>query len=375
MDRRLVVTLCATLVLSGCLDLFGRDSPNPDYTGLGWDGSDTTGGQAAAWPDLDGVRLVVLDVLDWPRMPEAIDLFEDLTGADVVQEIPESRAGLVEDLARDPPQHDVVFGIDQVELGSILAAEAIEPYTPLLARRIDGANGSETPWPATQFQHRFVAVQSVGGPEVRDLFDVREHRAETILADPATDPVGRAFLLTTIAYFGEDPSYYNWKLYWTDLLGGESCVTIASSYGAAYMEGLLGVNGTATHGISVGYTNDPAVLVANGTLDATAVPDMLLVDNQTWRHEHFSAIVAGTSQRAAAQAWQEFLLTDAFQKLVPEAGAYPRVAAALPDGQYEGAPEPGSFRPAFIGAAALEDRWATWSADLQALREAADCPS
>ena len=75
-----------------------------------------------------------------------------------------------------------------------------------------------------------------------------------VVEDPATSSPGLAFLLATIARYGD-----GWKDYWTALR--DNGVTVAGSWTDAY-EGEFAGGGTGTHPLVVSYaTSPPAEIV------------------------------------------------------------------------------------------------------------------
>lgn len=333
---------------------FGAN-PTTAYADMGFDGE--------TWPDLTGHTVVVLDhgAFDYAFGP-AEEAFENLTGADV-RHIAADDAGsalqrAVEDRQSGGSSFDVLYGIDNVLMSKALEADVLAPYTPLLAERVeepyrfvpleDGA------WAATPVDRGYIAVNTDprSGLEVDGWEDLVEHADQFVTEDPRFSSPGLGFLVASVAAFGED-CYLS---FWNDLFEGG--VTVTSGWTEAYVDHFSGGYGQYEEGskgdkaIVTSYTTSPAYELYYGSETRNEV---LLAPRSVFEQVQTMAIVDGTQNRAAAEAWIEFTLTDAFQTLAaPYNAIYPVVdnqaTRASVDEVYGGdAPDPSGSAQVQLG--------------------------
>lgn len=386
---RRAVLLCA-LLLVGCLE--GQRGPSAEeqasYASLGFDGQDATGRDAAAWPNLAGTALTVLDHGAFTAFDDAARQFEALTGVEVVHvEADDTGSALSRAmLERGDPSADVLYGLDNVLLLRAQRSGVLQPYTPLLAPRVapEYVFFEDDPWPATPVDHGYIAINwdprhasLDGGDGITSLDDVRDHAGLFVTEDPNLSSVGLGFLLATIATYGDADgnaassgpqagSPGGWQAYWQDLFDGG--VTVTSGWTEAYEQRFSAGYGPSIGGrgdkpIVTSYTQSPAYEHFFGR-DESVLAQPLVAPHSTFRQVQTMAILAGTPRLAAAQAWVEFTLTDAFQELAaPGNAVYPVVAGVDANATYGGIdPEPGTFEPADIGFQTAGSHLQAWLA-------------
>ena len=353
------VVLLLAAPFAGCLGEDGGSETQESYESLGFTGSDTTGRDVAAWPDLEGQTLTILDHGAFGAFDDAAKAFTALTGAKVEHvEADDTGSALNRAiLERESPSADVLYGVDNVLLLRAEQAGVLHPYTPKLASRVDEsfvffeAAGA---WPATPVDHGYIAVNydrnstALRNFTIANLNDVRDHADTFVTQDPNTSSVGLGFLLATIATYGEP----GWKTYWDQLLARGATVTagwseayeqrFSAGYGADPSFG-----GRADKAIVTSYTESPAYEAFYGR-PADQVAGVVKVPRSTFRQVQTMAILNGTDNLAAAQAWIEFTLTDAFQELAaPGNAVYPVVDGIDVSATYGGLdPDPESLEPA-----------------------------
>ncbi|MEK6986415.1 MAG: thiamine ABC transporter substrate-binding protein [Candidatus Thermoplasmatota archaeon] len=352
--------------------------PKAAYQALGFVGSDSTGNDAKGWPDLHGAKVVVLDhgAFDYAFGP-AKAAFEALTNG-TVEHIAAQDAGSMLERAiaeKGRPSFDVLYGLDNVLYGRAVAADILVPYRPLLAPRIDAdylfadPNG---PWLATPVDHGYIAVNADPrtAPATATLADLVPAAGKFVTQDPRTSSVGLGFLVATVAVFGE-ACYLG---YWSDLLENGALVTAdwttayATRFSGGYGQGSEGFVGDKS--IVASYTTSPAYeqFYENPVLNRN-----ILQPGATFHQIQTMALVQnGPNSPAAAQAWIEFTLSDAFQALAAEYNAiYPVVDGITVSAVYAGKdPAPGSFQDAGFTAATLGEKAEGWVRAWTAVYEA-----
>ena len=383
----LVLAILSVALLAGCNQPDAIPGGEQSYAEMGFDGRDPAGRDAAAWPDLDGTTLTVLDHGAFSAFEDAAARFEELTGAKV-EHIEADDAGTALNQAirdRGSPAADVIYGIDNVLLARAEQSGILQPYTPVLAASVEPQFvffGTRAHWPATPVDHGYVAVNAdlhhpdLEGRNVSSLDDVRDHAGLLVTEDPNTSSVGLGFLLATIATYGEDDAG-GWKAYWADLFEGGVLVT--AGWTEAYEQHFSGGYGPSLGGkgdkpLVVSYTESPAYeAYYERPVDQLATP--VTAPGSTFQQVQTMAILAGTDDLAAAQAWIEFTLTDAFQELAaPGNAVYPVVSGIDVSSTYGGLdPAPGSFEPARYDYRDLGANLERWLNEWTALCEQHDC--
>lgn len=361
--------LLAVPALAGC-----ASTPAPSaasYADKGFTG-DPTGRAAAKWPDLKGETVTILDqgAFDY-LFTAAQPLFENLTHAKVKHIAALDAGDALQRATREAgdPSFDVVYGIDNVLMAKATAANVFTTYKPLMASRIDPALvffDADQPWPATPADHGYTAINidpranlTVHG--LRDLA-LPANAKQFVTEDPRTSSPGLGFLVSTVATFGDKgTTSYDYLAYWNDLLAHGALVTPGwtEAYAQHFTAGYGAATGAADKAIVTSYTTSPAYEAYSGT---TTTANVLLAPMSTFHQVETMGIARGTKHLAAAEAWIEFTLTDAYQELqAPQNAVYPVVAFVDVSPVYAHAdPKPGSFLDADLGSAKIGanvDRW------------------
>ena len=297
--------------------------------------------------------------------PAVLEAFTAETGIEV-EVILGGDAGLMVNqalLTAGNPVADVLFGVDTTLLSRALAGDVFVPYvspaiglipeefvvddrvTPIdygdVCLNYDRAAFTDIPPPAT----------------LRDLADPR-YAGMLVVEDPSISSPGLAFLLATIAEFGEDGDY-TWKEYWTDLRAND--VLVASDWGTAYYGHFSGA-GDGDRPLVVSYASSPGAELVFTDPPPTE-PSTATLTSGCFRQVEYAGILRGTTRRGAAEELIDFLLTREFQEDVPGSMfVYPvRPDAVLPDWLGEAPPAPAAtVEPARIEV--NRERWlAEWT--------------
>src|SRR5690606_3442579 len=85
-----------------------------------------------------------------------------------------------------------------------------------------------------------------------------EWRGQLVVQNPATSSPGLAFLLATIAHFGEGEGY-SWQDFWRDLRSNE--VYVSQDWSDAYYTQFSGSSGDGPYPLVVSYSTSPAAEV------------------------------------------------------------------------------------------------------------------
>ena len=294
---------------------------------------------AAALPAAAQEPTLTLMTHDSFYLPEgAIEAFEAAEGVDV-QLLPAGDAGSMVNqaiLTADRPLADVLFGVDNTFLSRALAADIFEPYiSPALEAvpaelQLD-AEGRVTPMDfgdvCLNLDRAAFEAERLPWPEtLEDLADPAL-AGRLVVQNPATSSPGLAFLLATVAYFGED----GWADYWTALR--DNGVTVSNGWEEAYYGQFSGGAGEGELPLVVSYASSPAAEVLYGPDPEAAVSPTAALDAGCFRQVEFAAVLKGTEQPELAGALIDHLLSADVQAEFPLAMfVYPaRSDVALPE--------------------------------------------
>ena len=147
----------------------------------------------------------------------------------------------------------------------------------------------------------------------RQLGD-EQYRGLTVVTNPRFSSPGLAFLATTHAGFETSAEVF---AYWRSIR--DNGVKVAGSWEDAYFSDFTRYGGDRP--IVLSYASSPAAEVNE---DGTAGSAALL--SECFRQTEFAGVVKGSANEAGARALVNFLLSDSFQRSVPEAMyVYPAV--------------------------------------------------
>ena len=338
-----VVSTAVAVSLAGCSLIGGEPE----------EGSTNEAGEPAL------VRVVTHD--SFALSEDLIEQFEDETDYTLELSAPGDGGALVNQLilTTDSPLGDLAYGVDNSFAGRAIAEGVFEPYTspdlpagaePYLA---DDA-GSLTPVDrgdvCLNVDHQYFTDQDLAEPETLDDLLAEEYQDLMVVTNPATSSPGLAFLLATVAAYGED----GWQDYWRQL--ADNGLKVVESWSDAYSVDFSGSTGEGDRPIVLSYSTSPAFEVGE---DETEAPTGALLDT-CFRQVEYAGVLAGADNPQGAQAFIDFLLSDEVQADIPEQMyMYPiNDQIDLPQAWTEFAPladEPFTMDPALIDT--HRDEW------------------
>jgi thiamine transport system substrate-binding protein len=237
-------------------------------------------------------------------------------------------------LTAGDPQGDVIFGIDDSVLSRAIEGDLLDEYrSPELS-----AVGPDFTAPdphVTPIDHGEVclnidrgwfASHGVAPPtSLADLILAR-YRNLLVVENAATSSPGLAFLLATVATFGD-----RWEGYWRGLRANG--VRVVDGWEEAYTQQFSGASGSpGKRPIVVSYATSPAaeVIFASKPL---AVSPTAAVEDGCYRQVEYAGILRGAGNEDGAKKLVDFMLSERFQADVPGSMfVYPvREGVALPE--------------------------------------------
>jgi thiamine transport system substrate-binding protein len=270
-------------------------------------------------------------------------------------------------LTAGDPQGDVIFGIDDSVLSRAVDGDLLEEYRSDELDSVEDAFSSPDPH-VTPIDHGEVCLnidrgwfEEHGIQPPTSLADLLRapYRNLLVVENPATSSPGLAFLLATIATFG-DPG---WEPYWRGLR--ENGVRVVDGWEEAYTQQFSGAAGSpGKRPIVVSYATSPAaeVIFASKPLDTAPTA---AVREGCYRQVEYAGILRGARNEDGAKKLIDFMLSERFQADVPGSMfVYPvRREVALPEAFVEFAVTPTA--PLQLPAEQVDanrDRWvARWT--------------
>ena len=218
------------------------------------------------------------------------------------------------------PEGDVLFGIDDNLLSRAVESSVFEPYESPELARVDDSFELDPTHAVTPIDRGDVCLNvDTGWFEERgltppgDIADLTDpsYRGLTVVENPATSTPGLAFLLATIARFGEP----GWRAFWLELRAND--VLVVDGWEQAYFGEFSGAGGgEGDRPIVVSYASSPVAEVVLSEERLVEAPTAVITDS-CYRQVEFAGVLAGTEHPEQARAVVDFLLSEPFQEDVP----------------------------------------------------------
>jgi thiamine transport system substrate-binding protein len=222
-------------------------------------------------------------------------------------------------LTKSHPIADAFYGLDNTFLSRALDEDIFEEWSAEGLDRVpeslqldprhrvtpidygDVCVDYDTAWFRSRNRRAPSTLADLVAPEYRDL---------TVVEKPSTSSTGLAFLLATVARYGET----GWRDYWKDLRANG--VLVQPGWEQAYNGSFTAGGSGGTRPIVVSYASSPpADIVFSSPQKST--PSVAVVKDGCFRQVEFVGILKGTRHRMAAGALVDFLLSRRFQQDVP----------------------------------------------------------
>ncbi len=218
------------------------------------------------------------------------------------------------------PQGDVLFGVDNNLLSRALGGELFDPYTSDGLETVDEGYMLDPEHRVTPVDHGEVclnydkswyAERGLEPPSSLDDLTRPAYERQLVVENPATSTPGLAFMLATIARYGDGAP---WQEYWRMLR--RNGVLVVDGWEDAYNVRFSGSAGKGDRPIVVSYASSPPAEVIFRTPRPAEAPTAV-VEDSCFRQIEFAGILRGARNEEGARALVDFLLSRAFQEDVP----------------------------------------------------------
>jgi len=218
------------------------------------------------------------------------------------------------------PEGDVFFGVDNNLLSRALDGKLFAPYKPKALDRLDDQFLLDDRHRVTPVDHGEVCLNFDRGwfashriAPPRTLLDLTRPRFRKLLVveNPATSTPGVAFMLATVAQFGEQ----GWRRYWERLRKNDVLVT--DGWEEAYTVRFSGAAGSkGRRPVVVSYASSPAAEVFFAGRKLAEAPTGV-VDSSCFRQVELAGVLRGAPNEEGARKLVDFMLSPRFQAEVP----------------------------------------------------------
>jgi len=344
------------LLLTSCSLIGTGDDDSAADPSTGTSGGTVTGGP---------VVLVTHDSFSLPK--KLVKQFEADTGYELELRSNGDAGSMTSQLVLnvDNPLGDVAFGVDNTFAGRALEAGVFAPYRGewpdgveeyALPGDDEGVltpvdNGDvcvnvDTAWFDEQGLEPPQTLEDLTDPAYEDLF---------VTSGATTSSPGFAFLLATIAAYGED-----WPAYWEDLL--DNGAKVVPGWEDAYFVDFTAGGGGARP-IVLSYDSSPAFTTTDDGSETTTAALLETCFEQV----EYVGVLAGAENPTGAQAVVDWMLTPEVQAALPDSMyVFPVVdGVELPEAWAEFAPRP--EEPLAVDAAEIDENRDAWLTEWQDL--------
>jgi thiamine transport system substrate-binding protein len=270
-------------------------------------------------------ELVIMTHDSFDISEEVIKEFEEANDATVViQKAGDAGQALVRAiLEKGNPSADLLYGIDNTYLGRALDEEIFDSYESKMLDKVpdrftlDDTN-HVTPidfaYVNLNFDKAFLDDAGIQAPTTLEELTQPKWKSRLVVQNPAVSSPGLAFLIATVAYFGEDDDY-DYLDFWKDLRAND--VQVKDGWSEAYYTDFSKNGGDRP--LVVSYATSPAAEVFFSEVELTESPTgNVLIDGATFLQIEGIGILKGANSKSLAKRFIDFALDTRFQEDFPD---------------------------------------------------------
>ncbi|MEI6361405.1 MAG: thiamine ABC transporter substrate-binding protein [Actinomycetes bacterium] len=223
-------------------------------------------------------------------------------------------------LAAGSPTADAMFGVDNTLISKAKSANVFEKYTsPELANvtaaiASDTSDGFVTPVDygdvCVNIDDAYFGKAGIPAPKTLDDLASPTYKDMLVVEDPGTSSPGLAFLLATIARYGD-----GWQDYWKHL--DANGVKVAGSWTDAYTGAFTAGGGQGDRPLVVSYATSPPAEIVYASDPKPTKPTTSVMTDGCYRQVEYAGVLAGAANPEGAKKVVDWLLSEPVQADVP----------------------------------------------------------
>jgi len=280
---------------------------------------------AACSSESSSTKELTLIAYDSFALPEgAFDVFTEETGIKVHIALSGDAGEMVAkaSLTSGNPEGDVMWGVDNT-----LISRATDS-------KIFASDPTEVDYGYVCVNFDIAALGSAEPPLTLDDLVSDAYKGMLVVESPATSSTGLAFLLATVAAFGD-----SWPDYWKQLVAND--VQVVDSWDEAYYTAFTRYGGDRPLVVSYSTSPPAEVIFADPPLAKGSPAPTGVASETCFKQIEYAGVLRGTKYSDQAQQLVEYLAGPTFQALLPESlFVYPvNQDVALPQSFVDYAPE------------------------------------
>lgn len=260
--------------------------------------------------------IVVLshESFDFPQ--ELLDQFATESGIDVTIEQVGDGGELANKLVltKDSPLGDVVYGLDNT-VSSRLAGKGViaevgidSPNAELNFAGEAGLIPIDQGDVCINVDKTWFADHNLAIPQTFEDLTKDDYRDLLVAMNPTSSTPGMAFMLATIAHFGED----GWQNYWQQLR--DNGMKVTQGWSDAFSVDYSAGEGAGPYPLMVSYGSSPAYSVTDDGSESTTAALLATC----YRQVEYAGVIAGSANEDAAKQFVEFMLSVPVQEAISE---------------------------------------------------------
>lgn len=223
-------------------------------------------------------------------------------------------------LTAGKPEGDVLWGVDNTLMSRALEADVFVPHR---SAHLDDLNADavalvegdlltpvDTGDVCVNYDKAWFDDKGIALPATLADLIKPEYKGLLVVQNPNTSSPGLAFLLATIAQFGEN----SWQDYWSSLRDND--VKIVDGWTEAYTVEFSGSSGKGDRPLVVSYASSPPAEVVYSDPPVTEPPTGV-IESTCFRQVEFAGVLRGTKYTEAAGKLVDYLSGPTFQADLP----------------------------------------------------------
>lgn len=262
------------------------------------------------------VRVITHD--SFALSTDLVDAFEESSGI-TVEFLPTGDAGEIVNravLSSGNPDADVLFGVDTTLLSRALDADVFDPYVAEADLREDlvaAGRGVVTPIDdgdvCINIDDAWFAERGLAAPKTLEDLTDPAYKDLLVVQNPATSSPGLAFLMASIARFGDD-----WPSYWDALRANG--VQVVNGWSEAYYSEFSG-GGEGDRPLVVSYATSPPAEIIYASDPKPERPSTSAMLDGCFRQIEFAGVLRGSPHPQQAREVIDWLVSPQVQADIP----------------------------------------------------------